>query len=146
MTTYGLTSKDVLRITLVTGALGLILLAIEIGVGHAYGTLASHRAMVMAVPVGIALGPPLVIGACGVTDIALIYDELQLRLAGRVIERRRIADLTGIALRGPAAPMVLRFRDGARMRLFAIPVPQRLALRDAILARVPDASAVTVRS
>lgn len=83
MTTYGLTSKDVLRIALVTGALGLILLAIEIGVGHAYGTLANHGAMVMAVPVGIALGPPLVIGACGVTDIVLIHDEVQLRLAGR---------------------------------------------------------------
>ena len=63
-----------------------------------------------------------------------------------MIARQRIADLTGISLRGRLAPLVLRFRDRSRMRLFAIPVPRRQALRDALLALVPDANRVRIRT
>lgn len=146
MTTYGMTLKDVFRIAIITGTLGLILLAIEVGVGHAHGTLASHLTMALAVPAAIAFGPPLLLGACGLTAIALVDDEIQLRLGHRVIDRRPIADLTAISLRGRAAAVVLRFRDGSRMRLFAIPAPRRQALCDALLARAPAPSDIIVRA
>ncbi|MGH7603759.1 MAG: hypothetical protein ACRENK_07160 [Gemmatimonadaceae bacterium] len=145
MTTYGLTFNDVLRIGIVTSTLGILLLAIEVAVGHAHGTLAAHLTTVVAVPTALAFGPPLLIGTFGLTDIALVGDQIQLRLGRRVIDRQQIADLTGISLRGHAAALVLRFRDGSRMRLFAIPVPRRQALRDALLAHVPDAGSVMVR-
>jgi hypothetical protein len=135
MTTYGLTFQDVLRIAVVTGTLGLIPLAIEVGVGEAHGTLASHLGMVLAVPAAVAFEQPLMIGACGLSAIALVNDEIQLRFGDRVIDRRPIADLSQISLWGRAAAVVLRFRDGSRMRLFAIPVPRRQALCDALLAR-----------
>lgn len=146
MTTYGMTVKDVFRVAVVTGTLGLILLAIEVGVGRSNGTLASHLGMVLAVPAAIAFGPPLIIGACGLTAIALVDDEIQLRLGHRVIDRQPIADLTGISLRGRAAAVVLQFKDGSRMRLFAIAVPRRQALYDALLARAPAASDISVRA
>jgi hypothetical protein len=145
MTTYGLTFQDVLRIAVVTGTLGLILLAVEVGVGEAHGTLASHLGMVLAVPAAIAFGPPLLIGGCGLTAIALVDDEIQLRVGDRVIDRRSIADLTQISLSGRAAAVVLRFKDGSRMRLFAIPVPRRHALCDALLARAPAPSDIILR-
>jgi hypothetical protein len=146
MATYGMTLKDVFRIAIITGTLGLILLAIEVGVGHAHGTLASHLTMALAVPAAIAFGPPLLLGACGLTAIALVDDEIQLRLGHRVIDRRPIADLAAISLRGRAAAVVLRFRDGSRMRLFAIPAPRRQALYDALLARAPAPSDIIVRA
>ena len=145
MITYGMTLKDVFQIAVITGTLGLIVLAIEVGVGHAHGTLASHLGMVLAVPAAIAFGPPLMLGACGLTAIALVDDEIQLRLGHRVIDRRPITDLTGVSLRGRAAPVVLRFKDGSRMRLFAIPVPRRRALCDALLARAPTPGDIIVR-
>jgi hypothetical protein len=145
MTTYGLTFQDVLRIAVVTGTLGLIPLAIEVGVGEAHGTLASHLGMVLAVPAAVAFEQPLMIGACGLSAIALVNDEIQLRFGDRVIDRRPIADLSQISLWGRAAAVVLRFRDGARMRLFAIPVPRRHALCDALLARAPAPSDIILR-
>lgn len=145
MTAYRLTFKDVLGIGLVTGTLGILLLAVELAVGHAHGTLATHLTMVLTVPAGVALGPPFVIGTCGLTGIALVGEEIQLRLGRRVIARQRTADLTGISMRGRVAPIVLWFRDGSRMRLFAIPVPRRRALHDALLARVPDPANVRIR-
>jgi cyanophycinase len=84
MSTYGVTITDVLRTAVVAGALGLILLAIEIGVGHAHGTLAAHLGMVIAVPAGIAFLPPLVIGAGGVTHIALVGDVRARSLAAHI--------------------------------------------------------------
>ncbi|HXT03434.1 MAG TPA: hypothetical protein VN760_04595, partial [Casimicrobiaceae bacterium] len=69
MITYGMTLKDVFQIAVITGTLGLIVLAIEVGVGQAHGTLASHLGMVLAVPAAIAFGPPLMLGACGLTAI-----------------------------------------------------------------------------
>lgn len=146
MTTYGLTLRDVRRIALITGILGLLLLAIEFGVGHVHGTLSAHLGLVFGVPAGIAFGPPLLIGTCGLTDIAVVDDEVQLRLGRRVLARRPVADLTGISLRGRSAAVVLRFKDGSRMRLLAIPVPRRRALCEALLARAPDRSHISIRA
>ena len=146
MTSYGLTFKDLLRIALVTSALGVVLLAIEVGVGQAHGTLAAHLGMVFAVPAGMAFGPPLLIGACGLADIVVGDDEIQLRFAHCVIDRRPITDLIGISLHGRAAPVVLRFRDGARMRLLAIPVIRRQALCDALLARAAAPKDIKVQA
>lgn len=146
MTTYGLTLKDVLRIATVTGILGALILAIEVGVGRAHGTLAAHVGMVLGTAAAVAFGPPLIIGAGGLTNIALADDLILLRLGRRVIASRRVADLTGITLRGRAAALVLRFRDGGRMRLFAIPAPRRRALCEALLARAPVPGNITVRA
>jgi hypothetical protein len=63
-----------------------------------------------------------------------------------VIDRRPITDLIGISLHGRAAPVVLRFRDGARMRLLAIPVTRRQALCDALLARAAAPKDIKVQA
>ena len=59
MTTYGMTPRDVLRIAATTSILGVLLLAIEVSVGQAHGTLLPHLGMVLTIPAAIAFGPPL---------------------------------------------------------------------------------------
>ena len=136
MTSYGLALKDLRRLVTVTGVLGFVLLIIELVVSLLDHTASKHIGLLLLVPALIAFGVPAFIVMFSLLRIAVEGTRVQLRFGPWLIRQEDVEDLTFISLRNRVFPVILKFRNGSRMVVLAIPLWHRQALRQDLCALV----------
>jgi hypothetical protein len=121
---YGITRRQVGEAGIVGALVASLLFVLFLCIGLAHGTI---RSPVDVLPVaGLSLliggGLPLFIGIAAILGIRVVDDQVEQVLFGRwVLRRRPAAELAGAFYGGSLFPVVLSFRDGARMRMLGVP-------------------------
>ena len=136
MTSYGLALKDLRRLATAMGVLAFVLLAIELAVSLWDHTTLKHIGLLLLGPVLIAFGVPAFIVLFSLLRIAIEGTHVQLRFGPWLIRQEDVEDLTFLSLRNRMFPVVLRFRNGSRMVVLAIPLWHRQTLRQDLCALV----------
>jgi hypothetical protein len=121
---FGITRQQVAQASIVGAVLASLLFVLFLCVGLAHGTL--HRPVDVLTVAGLSLliggGLPLFVGIAAVLGIRVVDGQVEQVLFGRwVLFRRPPAELAGAAYGGSLFPVVLFFRDGARMRMLGVP-------------------------
>ena len=136
MTSYGLALKDLRRLVTAMGVLASVFLVIELSVSLWDHTTSKHIGLLLLRPAVIAFGVPAFIVIFSLLRMAVEGTHVQLRFGPWLIRQEDVKDLTIISLRNRVFPVILRFRNGRRMFVLAIPLWHRQALRQDLCALV----------
>jgi hypothetical protein len=121
---FGITRRQLLQASLAGGILGALLLALFLGVGIGHGTVREPLDVLKVVGFSLLIGGglPLFVGVAAILGIRIVGEQVEQVLCGRwVLRRRPVAELARAFYGGSLFPVVLSFRDGARIRLLGVP-------------------------
>lgn len=133
--TYGNTPKTLVKVTFVgvviSAALYAIFIAAAAAQGGAPGVAAVFAWPVVAVPAGVGLILPVAVLPTTLTNLRVEGRTIRHLLANRwTISEGSVDDLAEIELGRGLFAVVLRFRDGRRIRLLGAHVAQCMMLGD----------------
>ncbi len=126
MNEYGISTRDLKRVSLIGAGFGVVVLALFLMTGLRHGTLsAAHVVSAIGSATAVGLVLPVTVFAGSIIKIRIGNGVIQQILLGRkLLAQKPLAELAAVS-RGRATVVVLHFRDGSRMRLFGAPLWER---------------------
>lgn len=137
---YGITWADLRRVSLLMAGVSVLVILLLIPVGITHGTLkTSADAFRLLSPwlVGGQLLPLFLVPGL-LLRLRVADGSITQFVFGRKRSTKPIGELEELSLLDGTFPVVLTFRDGTRMRLFASHRRERLALLEHLKQELPD--------